>query len=238
VGVIEVFPGCFAHGSGALWIPESRTAIIADLHLGYGWAQRRRGELGPMVDGGVERLLDGLRQALEPRAMVLLGDIVHAPRPLPEEREHIARVLTGLQNEVSLYCVLGNHDRAFERDFAGLELHIGRDWNGSGIHAVHGDVLPAEVERVVAGHFHPALSIEDDAGFARRMRVFLVSRNLCVLPAFSPFAAGCDIRRHGLPGALREKFRVRPPRILVAAGDRVIPLGNPAREVSPVTDRP
>jgi metallophosphoesterase superfamily enzyme len=36
--------------AGALWLDEGRTLLAADLHLGYGWAQRRRGESRPTIE--------------------------------------------------------------------------------------------------------------------------------------------------------------------------------------------
>ena len=48
--MIEVGSGRFAHPSGALWLAEERVLLIADPHLGYAWAQRRRGELGLLGD--------------------------------------------------------------------------------------------------------------------------------------------------------------------------------------------
>ncbi|MDQ2711820.1 MAG: hypothetical protein M3Y24_06225, partial [Acidobacteriota bacterium] len=75
-----ILPGLEAHSSSALWLPQSRTAIIADVHLGYSWAQRRRGELGPLADFRTREKLLTLFSALQPSHAVLLGDLVHAPR--------------------------------------------------------------------------------------------------------------------------------------------------------------
>ena len=62
---MTLLPGLAAHPSGALWIPESRTLLVADLHLGYGWAQRRRGELGPLADfrAAIREMLAGQKEA-------------------------------------------------------------------------------------------------------------------------------------------------------------------------------
>src|ERR1700685_4287556 len=95
-GSITLLPGLHAHTSGALWIPESHTAVIADAHLGYSWAQRRRGELGPLADGRTREKLVRLCDELEPQRIVFLGDLVHAPRPCQPERQWIEEAITDL----------------------------------------------------------------------------------------------------------------------------------------------
>ena len=62
------------HPSGALWLPARRTALIADLHLGFAWAQRRRGELWPLTDAGAKVRLEALCDELKPKTLVLVGD--------------------------------------------------------------------------------------------------------------------------------------------------------------------
>src|SRR5690349_3818652 len=81
--LLQIRPGMFAHASGALWLDEIRTLIAADVHLGYGWALRRRGQLGPVGDDKVCQKLISVVKELAPEEIVFLGDLVHAPRPAP-----------------------------------------------------------------------------------------------------------------------------------------------------------
>ena len=95
--MIEVGPGRFAHPSGGLWLAEERILLVADPHLGYAWAQRRRGELGLLGDiVGQAKLLQVVEE-LAPEQLVLLGDIVHAPKPGPEERALIEETMAALK---------------------------------------------------------------------------------------------------------------------------------------------
>ena len=75
-----------------------------------------------------------------------------------------------------------------------------------------------EGEHTVIGHLHPALGVTDHAGASHRMPVFVRGPKLTLMPAFSPLAAGVDIR---------ETLAVRPrqARVIVASGKASSGLG-------------
>lgn len=217
----EVGPSRWAHPSGALWLPALATAMVADPHFGYGWAQRRRGELGPLRDDLAPARLLALLDELSPRRLVLLGDIVHAPAPAPDERDLVTGILRQLATKAELVLVRGNHDRGFEKDFGSALVE---HWQAPGLLAVHGDKLPLRARRhIIAGHWHPAWKIRDAAGVRHRLPAFAVSDGLTVLPAFSPFAAGLDLTAQ-LPAEWKQKsggcFR-----IYAATGRRTVFVG-------------
>jgi metallophosphoesterase superfamily enzyme len=221
-------PGQLAHPSGALWLPETRTALVADVHLGYSFAQRRRGELGPLADAIAKEKLLRLADDLAPREFVFLGDLVHAPRPCGPERAWIEDVLTQLGKRSHIVAVRGNHDRAFAREFGHLPIATVEDWEAPGILALHGD-RPAcapipEGATLIMGHLHPSLSLRDAAGANHRVPLFLVSPHCLVLPAFSPFARGFDVGA-GLPIELEALFRGEPIMAFAATANRVAALG-------------
>jgi metallophosphoesterase superfamily enzyme len=211
---VEIAPGRLAHASGALWLPESRTALIADLHLGYAWAQRRRGELGPMIEGGASAKLEALLAELDPAELVILGDLVHAPKPDSGEREAIEATVRRAADRVRLTLVPGNHDRGFLRDFPDLPLTVTEQWQGPGLLALHGhrEAAAARGIHLVTGHLHPACTILDDAGAAHKIPAFVAARRATILPAFSPFAAGTTL-----------SMVLRPPvRKILGPGIRII----------------
>jgi uncharacterized protein len=211
---VEISERRFAHASGALWLPDGLIILIADAHLGYGWAQRRRGELGPVRDDLTRQKLNALVDELAPLQIIFLGDVVHAPRPGAAERALIEQTLSSLAARAEVKLVRGNHDRAFARDFGKLGIPLVEEWRGNGLTAVHGDrPLMADSECVVYGHLHPSLNIEDAAGAKHRVPVFLVGPGRIVLPAFSPFAAGSET-------AIDETMEA-----YAATGTRVVHLG-------------
>jgi putative SbcD/Mre11-related phosphoesterase len=210
--------------AGGLWVDGGRTLLVADLHLGYAWAQRRRGELGPVVEGGARERLLGLVEAGRPERVVLVGDIVHAPRPAAEERRMIEETLRELRERAELICVLGNHDRAFAAEFA--EFPAVGEWRTAGVRVVHGDVLPTGPEEAVVtvvGHFHPVVRVKTASGASQRLTAFLEGRGLVVLPAFSGFSMGCDMRRE-MPAELRQWFGAEAVRAVVTDGERLLEM--------------
>lgn len=221
----ELAPGRIAHASGCVWLPEIRTALIADVHLGYGWAQRRRGQLGPVSDGGAREKLALLVSELEPVRIVFLGDIVHAPRPAILERELVESTLRLLNERAEIVFVRGNHDRGFAADYPQFAVRMCERWQSGGIVAIHGDrPTPEESSRhVLLGHLHPALSVHDDAGASQRIPVFLAGSKASVLPAFSPFAAGYRVNA-GLPREIKDLLGSSID-VIAATGNRVVRLG-------------
>lgn len=220
--LVDLGGGRFAHASGALWMPGPRALVIADVHLGYAWAMRRRRQLGPLAEGGVTEKLAGVVAELRPDVVVLLGDVVHAPRPSEEERRAVEQALRRLAESAAVIAVRGNHDRTFARDY-GIEMMD--QWEHEGVVAIHGDrPYTGSAAHVLIGHIHPAISVIDDAGASQRMPVFLSCERVTALPAFSPFAAGMVIR-----SPLPEPFRAMSARaevcVIAASGRRALPLG-------------
>jgi putative SbcD/Mre11-related phosphoesterase len=205
----------------------SGTLIVADLHLGYGWAQRRKGELGPLADARTVNKLQAVCEELAPTKIVFLGDVVHAPRPCEEERRYIDDVLAAFSKRAALFSVQGNHDRAFAREFPHLPVEVVQRWSEDEVVALHGDKLPAEApasRTLLMGHLHPSMSVKDVAGAGRRMPVFISTNQAIVLPAFSPFAHGYNLCE-GVPEDFLRLMGEGPVVAHVASGKRVVAIG-------------
>jgi len=227
-GTAQLLPGLLAHPSGALWLPDVQTVLIADLHLGYSWAQRRRGELGPLADFQAREKLLLLCAALSPRHIVFVGDLVHAPRPCAPERAYIEDTLTLLAKQAQVTAVRGNHDRAFAREFGHLAVSTGESWTSGAITAMHGDRLDRapipQSGTLILGHLHPCLCVREASGAGQKLPVFLVNERCVVLPAFSPFARGYDVAA-GFPAELETCFQRGPIYAYAATLKRVAHLG-------------
>jgi uncharacterized protein len=210
----------------------SRTAVVADLHLGYAEARRRRGEAVP--NDCVARQLRPLSRVLQRqdvRRLVIAGDLLEEGHC----RDALAQFEQWLhQNEVDEVIVVpGNHDvnagGVRRAEGAGRtqaeEVTLG-EWR-----VVHGDgVLPSGP--IVQGHEHPYLRWSPKRNTIRPpfagSRIasptiegpcYLIGPGRLILPAFSDEAAGVNIL---------SSRRWRAYRCLAIAEDRVLDLGEVA----------
>lgn len=207
----------------------TRIAVVADLHLGYAEARRRRGDAVPRES--VSELLEPLRRSMnqhQARQLVIAGDLLEdgdCREALSAFREWIDR------NEMSLLAVVpGNHDKDLAAE-AGAEAKLTLFPQGvavSGWRIVHGEGTLPDAP-LVHGHEHPCLrwSPKSRANRPRYSRsrfapetingpCYLTVPRRLILPAFSKDAAGVNVL------SMR---RWRGYRCHVVAEDRVLDLG-------------
>ncbi|HTU91252.1 MAG TPA: metallophosphoesterase [Gemmataceae bacterium] len=218
----------------------TRTAVVADLHLGYDEARRRRGDAvpGESMTELLEPLLRVKRQHAA-RHLVIAGDLLEEG----DCREALAAFLEWIdRNSFDLMAVVpGNHDLGLEetsrkckRRYKDPSLTLpARTICPQGVmvggwRIVHGEGLLPDAP-VVHGHDHPCLrwlpkSRANRPRFARGRFApdaidgpcFLSGPQRLILPAFSKEAAGVNV------------LSVRRWRALcchVVAADRVLDLG-------------
>lgn len=184
------------------------TAVIADLHLGYGEVRQRGGEAVP--DAGLDdavAVLKALSARQEVRRLVIAGDLFEDGRC----GTLLKKLLTWLDAKgVELAAVVpGNHDRGLPRASSSLPVYP-HGFDVGGWRVVHGD---GELPRgqVVLGHWHPCFRRD-----GLTAACYLVGQRSLILPAFSPDAAGVNV--------LRQR-RWQRHRCAVIAGERVLDFG-------------
>jgi len=176
--------------TGAMYLPEEDTLLVADLHFEKGSSFARRGMMLPPYD--TRETLNALSEAVfryDPRAVVALGDSFHdigGPERLgEEERATLAKV----QHGRDWIWVTGNHDRTLPESIGGQvveEMAVGP------LTLRHEPVEGAEAE--VAGHLHPVGKVVM-RGRSTRRRCFLTDGSRCIMPALGAYAGGlnaCD----------------------------------------------
>ncbi|MFA6965893.1 ligase-associated DNA damage response endonuclease PdeM [Bosea sp. (in: a-proteobacteria)] len=176
--------------SGALWLPDERTLVVADLHLEKGSAYAARGIFLPPYDSTAT--LAALTAAIlrhAPLRVIALGDSFH-------DREAEARIsadnlaaLRLLQTGRDWIWVTGNHDPQISRAMGGgtadtIAL--------SGVTLRH-EPDASEAGFEIAGHLHPAAKVRM-RGRALRRRCFALSQKRCVMPAMGAYAGGLNLR--------------------------------------------
>jgi putative SbcD/Mre11-related phosphoesterase len=182
----------------AAWFPDQSILAVADLHLGYTWAHRHSGQLMPIhvEDDAVTRLAQ-LVSEYKPRETILLGDLVHAVFPIPKIETELRKLCDALCGVTELILVLGNHDRNLSRLSHALSpgLRPRVEHTVANRLFVHGDALPNALGNfIVMGHEHPAISLGDGVATSQKFPCFLRSERVLVLPAFSQWSAGSNIR--------------------------------------------
>lgn len=186
---LEVTPGLFVTGLGAAHLPAFQTAVIADIHLGYSRAARRRGGYLPAaesVDEVIDRVLD-IVEKLHVTQLVVAGDIRHSTHDVDAgELTDVSRFIEQTSRAVTLTLAKGNHDRGSTapRDLSFGEFIVQHEPPRSFPH-----------HWTICGHLHPSAAVRDETGAEARYPCFLVGPRICVLPAFTNWAGGTRVSR-------------------------------------------
>ena len=202
--------------AGALWLEDSRTLIVTDLHLEKGSSFARRGTFLPPYDTAATLLaLAALVMRRNPRRLVSLGDSFHDSggygRLIDADRERLA----ALQRGRDWIWVSGNHDPALPTEIGGdvtAELRV------DGLVLRH---TPAEGAAAgeIAGHLHPAAKVRGRLGSVR-CRAFATDGSRMVLPAFGVLAGGLNV----LDRAFQPLFAAGALRAFLIGSGRLFPV--------------
>jgi len=182
---------------GAAVHPRERTAVIADVHLGYEWARAAGGDCLPAHSlaetlAKLATLLDRVPIA----RLVVAGDLVESPKACRRTASDVRDLYGWLDNRgIELVPVLGNHDPQRSSKIP-LSLEV------AGWTIAHGH-RPIGADKTISGHHHPVLRAD-----GLTAPCFLVGPSTIVLPAFTPNAAGLPVGSAGTPaGWLRREIR-------------------------------
>jgi uncharacterized protein len=185
-----------ADPSGALYWPDERMLVVADLHLEKGSAFAKRGVLLPPYDTAATlvRLAD-LLDRYAPRLVVALGDSFHDDDGPHRMSSVDTGALRALQSGRDWIWIAGNHDPELPRGIGGsfaASLAVGplifRHLPSKG--AADGEV---------AGHLHPVARVAQRGRSVSR-RCFTSDGRRLVMPAFGAYAGGLNIRDEAFIG--------------------------------------
>jgi DNA ligase-associated metallophosphoesterase len=184
------------HPSGAALLCAERTLLVADAHFGKAVSFRALGV--PVPRGTTTETLDGLSGVLaqtQARRIVFLGDFLHS------RRSHAAATLAALSrwralhHDIDLTLVRGNHDDRAGDPPANLDLTVVDEPLLLGPFALSHHPRPVAGAYVLAGHWHPCISVSGRAFERLRLPCFwlgddsgaLPGHAVGVLPAFGSF---------------------------------------------------
>jgi uncharacterized protein len=192
---------------GALYWPEERLLVAADLHLekGTSYASSAGRLLPPYDSAQTVARLERLIEAYRPLRVVALGDSFHDRRGAARLDKDVAERIRRLSDRVDWIWIHGNHDPQPPRQLGGrgaVEIAIGPLVFR---HDAHED-RPAEGGEVI-GHYHPVASVAT-RGRSFRRRCFAIGTRRLLLPAFGAYAGGLNVREAAIRRLLDAEARV------------------------------
>ena len=203
------------HPTGALLLSSSRTLLVADAHVGKAVSFRKLGV--PVPSGTTNETLARVDAALaDTRAeqVVFLGDFLHSVRSHAAGTLGVLHEWRGRHPDLPLTLVRGNHDDRAGDPPASLRFHVVDEPLRLGPFALCHHPRPVNDAYVLAGHWHPCISIAGRAFERLRLPCFwlgddsgqLPQQAVGILPAFGSFTG---------------MHRIEP-----RAGDRIFPIAD------------
>lgn len=201
------------HPSGAAYLTAERTLLIADAHFGKAVSFRKLGV--PVPSGTTGETLAAISGALQDtgaQRIVFLGDFLHS------RRSHAQGTLSAIAQwreehaGLELTLVRGNHDDRAGDPPRELRIQVVDEPLPCGPFALCHHPKPIAGAYVLAGHWHPCISVAGRAFERLRLPCFWFGDDSGALPEY---AVGV------LPafGSFTGMHRIEP-----RAGDRIFPV--------------
>jgi DNA ligase-associated metallophosphoesterase len=179
----------------AAFVAESRTLLVADVHIGKAVSFRSFGVPVPRgTTAETLSALSALAHRLDARRIVVLGDFLHSRRSLaPATLAALARWRAD-HASLDLTLVRGNHDARAGDPPARLGIEVVDEPLALGDLRLchHPRALPGAY--VLCGHLHPCVQLLGRARDRLRLPCFWFGASVGVLPAFGAFTGMHPIR--------------------------------------------
>ena len=178
----------FATSSGALYRPEHRALLVADLHLEKASWFAKGGQFLPPYDSQatLTALADEVERSGATR-LYCLGDSFHDAFGCDRLPANARAILSELTSRLDWTWIVGNHDPGFADHCGG---RIEEEVEAGGIVLRH-EALLAESRPEISGHFHPKLRVNLKGRHVSR-RCFVLSATKIIMPAFGALTGGLD----------------------------------------------
>lgn len=175
----------------ALYWPQQQMLCIADAHFGKAAAYRALGQPVPHGTTAANLLrLDALLACYPVRALVFLGDFLHAPK------SHAPATLAALHEWRHRHAVLtcklvrGNHDLRAGDPPSTLGMEVVNEPYLTGPFALRHTPASHATQHVIAGHVHPVFQLQGRGRQRLRLPCFHITDTMTLLPSFGEFTGG------------------------------------------------
>ncbi|TCV75957.1 putative phosphoesterase [Neorhizobium sp. R1-B] len=188
---------------GGLYLPETGTLVVSDLHLEKGAAFARRGMMLPPYDTvATLNILSAVITRYDPKLVISLGDNFHDRKGSKYLAPELRALIAGMARGRDWIWINGNHDPDGTVDLPGScadELIYG------GLVFRHEPSLISG-KGEIAGHLHPSATVRRREKSVRRP-CFASDGSRLLMPAFGVLAGGLDLRHQAMHGLFdREKL--------------------------------
>ena len=193
LGGVEFIPDL----SGALYAPEFRALLVADLHLEKGTSLARRGVHLPPYDTRESLLqLKAAVAAAGPERLIFLGDSFHDGGARERIDAADLAMLRAITSDLETIWITGNHDPSPPADIGGRiveEMALGP------VTLRHQPKALAAEENEISGHLHPAAAVHA-RGHRIRCRCFIADGRRLIMPAFGSYTGALSVRSEAFSG--------------------------------------
>ncbi|MBC7843736.1 MAG: ligase-associated DNA damage response endonuclease PdeM [Gemmatimonadaceae bacterium] len=197
----------------ALFLPDSGTLIVADVHWGKAATYR---SLGVPVPHGTTRTgldrLDALLTETRAEKLLVLGDLIHARAGMQPRTIETLERWRDTRRTLSITLVRGNHDYRAGDPPASLGIECVNAPLHVGPFALCHHPCERDSGYVLAGHIHPVVQLRGRGRQKLTLPCFAFGARSGLLPAFGEFTGG---------GVIDQREYART---FVIADDHVIPL--------------
>jgi hypothetical protein len=178
--------------SGALYWPDEKTLMVADLHFEKASHFAAKGYHLPPYDS--LETLNRLRAVIErfaPTKVIALGDSWHDDAAPDRMAAEDGAALQAITNMIEFIWISGNHDPKPTR----FGAHVAH-YDLNGFACIH-EATRHATGPTFCGHYHPKIRIRLKKT-SRALPCFAVYDSVCVLPSFGAFTGGLDITHDAL----------------------------------------
>ncbi|MFW5945553.1 MAG: metallophosphoesterase [Candidatus Natronoplasma sp.] len=193
----------------ALYCEKIEALIISDLHLGLESLMADSGMYMPKFQlEDMKKDLKYLSSERDFENLIVCGDIKHEfSETSYQEKVEVEEFIEFSQTLAdNIYLVKGNHDNYLIYTVQNHDdVELKESFVFDDVNFIHGhDKMESmnglDIEYVIIGHEHPALSLTDEVGAREKLRCFLFGemrngKKLIVLPAFSRLAEGSQMNQ-------------------------------------------
>ncbi|MGB3615728.1 MAG: ligase-associated DNA damage response endonuclease PdeM [Elainellaceae cyanobacterium] len=182
----------------AVYLPEQKTLLIADLHVGKSETFQRFGiPVSNQVNHTTLNRLIRLCDRLQPKQLFILGDWFHAKEGLVHEVRALWTTFLETRR-MAVELIVGNHDRHLLDDcLAAMPPHVtvAPETEFAGLWLTHEPEPPPTMDSLtLCGHVHPCIRLRSSLDTLRLPCFYWDRRSkMLILPSFGEFTGGYEL---------------------------------------------